>query len=89
MAKVKKTAKAKRDGDTPENFSFPLGKTNFLILGAGLAVLILGYVFMAWADHPDDFTTVTLAPILLMLAFAVLFPIGIMYRKNGDTPPQS
>ncbi|MGH1366658.1 MAG: hypothetical protein ACRBF0_24070 [Calditrichia bacterium] len=74
---------AKQKGSTnEETFSFPLDKTNLLILALGAVIIAVAYVFMAMPDHPDDFMTVTLAPLLLVLAFAVVIPFGIMYRKK-------
>lgn len=75
MAKVKKR-------QTAEKYHFPLDKTNYTILGIGLLVLIVGYIFMAIPDHPDDFLTRTLSPILLFIAYLVIIPIGIFYKKR-------
>ncbi len=66
-----------------EKFSFPLEKINFIILGIGVAVVIMGYVFMALPDNPDAFPTRTLSPIILVFAYLVIIPIGILYRPKG------
>ena len=47
---------------TPRNLAF---------LGAGLAAIILGYVLLANADN-------VFAPLLLVLGYAVLIPLGII-----------
>lgn len=44
---------------------------NLVLLGAGLAAIILGYVLLGGADN-------TLAPLLLVLGYAVLIPLGII-----------
>ena len=44
---------------------------NLALLGAGLAAIILGYVLLGGADN-------TLAPLLLVLGYAVLIPLGII-----------
>ena len=47
---------------TPKNLAF---------LGAGLAAIILGYVLLGAADT-------VFAPLLLVLGYAVLIPLGII-----------
>jgi uncharacterized membrane protein HdeD (DUF308 family) len=45
---------------------------NLALLGAGLLSIVLGYVLLGNADH-------TLAPLLLVLGYAVLIPLGIIF----------
>jgi len=75
MAKVKK----KQIG---ERYHFPLGKENYTILIIGLLVLIVGYIFMAIPDNPDDFLTRTLSPILLFIAYLIIIPVGLFYKNK-------
>ncbi len=77
MAKVK----AKKI-ETKQRFQFPLERTNFLILIFGLLVLIVGYIFMAVPEDPDAFLTRTLSPILLVIGYLVIIPIGLFYREK-------
>ena len=87
MAKIKQLKKESTkavDAANDKAFIFPLDSTNFIILGLGVALIILGYIFMAMPDHPDDFLTLTLAPIMLVLSFLVVIPFGLMYRKKTD-----
>lgn len=44
---------------------------NLALLAAGLLAIIVGYVLLGNADH-------TLAPLLLVLGYAVLIPLGII-----------
>ncbi len=61
--------------------SLPFGKENYQILGVGLLLIILGYV--ALAQQPWDGTMPLLvAPILLVVGYCVVIPIGILYRKR-------
>ncbi len=85
MAKIKQvqekeTRKKARHQEKEPLFRFPLEKRNFQILAAGIFLIIIGYIFMALPDHPDDFLTLTLAPIILVLSFFVIIPLGILYR---------
>lgn len=86
MAKIKQPASKAKSKIPAEKFHFPLGPNNFKILGVGVLILILGFVFMALPDHPDAFLTRTLAPVLLVFAFLVVIPVGLLYKeKKTDT----
>lgn len=65
---------------TPENPRMPLSSRNYILLAAGFAVVILGFVLMAGggSDSPDEFNyamfswrRITLAPILVVGGFAM------------------
>ncbi len=65
-------------------FHFPLKKVNFLIMGVGVFILILGYILMSIPHNPDDFLTRTLSPILLVIAYLIVIPVGLLYREKGE-----
>ena len=44
---------------------------NLALLAAGLAAIIIGYVLLGAADN-------VIAPLLLVLGYAVLIPLGII-----------
>jgi hypothetical protein len=70
--------------------SLPFTKTNYQILGAALLAIALGYV--ALSQPPWDGTMpLVVAPILLVLGYCVLVPLGILYRKKAtpQTPQQT
>ncbi len=79
MARVKEKRKV---GKKP--YEFPLGRANYLIIGVGVLLLIIGYVFMSLPDDPDAFLSRTLAPIILVIAYLIVIPIGIMYRERRE-----
>lgn len=65
---------------TPENPRMPLTRRNYILLAAGFAVVILGFILMAGggSDSPDEFDyamfswrRITLAPILVVGGFAM------------------
>ena len=70
----------------------PLGKHNFLIIGLGVVVILLGYLAMLH-DSVEGFLPLVLAPILLVGGYCVIIPLGILYRKtpprDGTTPSPS
>lgn len=70
-------AKEKKDNDK----QFALGKENFIILGIGFIVIVIGYLLMAGGggDDPNvfneselySFRRITLAPIVIMIGFII------------------
>ena len=84
-------AKAIRKSDkrrgTKED-KLPLGKENFYIIGVGLLVIVIGY--LALANGPiEGFLPLVLAPILLVLGYCVIIPLGILYKKSYITTSSS
>ena len=77
MAKIEK-AKAKK---SKTNDIFPLERENFIILGIGILFIVFGYISLS-GNTVEGFRQLTLAPILLILGYCVIIPIGIMYRKK-------
>lgn len=75
MKKERKTAQE----PAGENPRMPLTRRNYILLAAGFAVIVLGFVLMAGggSDSPDEFNyamfswrRITLAPILVIGGFA-------------------
>ena len=79
MAKAIKRKDHRRKGE-----HFPLHRENFLILGVGVLVIAAGYLAML-EGSVEGFLPVVAAPILLVLGYCVVIPIGILYRKRGST----
>jgi hypothetical protein len=83
MARIETKAVPKRK---PILDSLPFNKTNYRILGLGLLSIVLGYI--ALAQQPWDGTMpLVVAPILLVLGYCVLVPLGILYHRK--TVPES
>lgn len=62
----------------------PFSTTNYQILGAGLLVIVLGYV--ALSQSPWDGTMpLVVAPLLLVLGYCVIIPVGILYRRKNES----
>lgn len=78
MAKVVKTKQLKR---SKADDSLPFDRENYIILGIGLLVIVLGYVALS-GNTVEGFSQLTLAPILLVLGYCVIIPVGILYRKR-------
>jgi len=58
---------------------------NYQIIIAGVVVIILGYIALSM-DPWDGFMPLTVAPILLVVGYCVIIPIGIIYRKKKKEP---
>ncbi|MCB5284549.1 MAG: hypothetical protein LHW45_03030 [Candidatus Cloacimonetes bacterium] len=57
------------------NDRLQLGPVNFIILGVAAVLLILGYVIMSANE-------ITISPLLLILAYVVLIPFGLLYKSK-------
>ncbi len=71
---------------------FPLERGNFIILGIGLLTIVLGYVALS-GNQVEGFSQLTLAPILLVIGYCIIIPVGIIYRKrkppSGPPPAET
>lgn len=88
---VKKTSAKKEDKTfIANNSTFAFGRDNYMIILAGVCVLILGYLLMigGGAESPDQFNPeifstrrVTVAPVTLLIGFAIVL-FGIMKKPK-------
>ncbi len=81
MARVETKTTPKRK---PVLESLPFTKTNYQILGVGLVVIVLGYVALAQPPW-DSAMALNVAPILLVLGYCILIPLGILFRRKPST----
>jgi hypothetical protein len=81
MAKVVRRRDAARKRVQKEE-ALPLSRENFLILGGGLVVILAGYLAML-EGSVEGFLPLVLAPILLVLGYCVIIPVGILYRRSA------
>ena len=56
-------------------------KENYYIIIAGVAIIILGYILLAMGGVEDALALV-ISPIILVIGYCVVIPIGIMYRRK-------
>ncbi len=61
--------------------NLPLKRENFIILGAGLLVILAGYLAML-EGSVEGVLPLVVAPILLVLGYCFVIPFGILYRKK-------
>ena len=61
--------------------SWSYDKENYVLFGAGIITIILGYIIMATGDT-YSFQSLSLAPILLFIGYIILIPIALFYKKK-------
>ena len=58
-------------------------KTNYYLLALGLVVTFIGFYVMsigAW----NSFSSLVLSPIILFIAYIIIFPLSIFVRKKSE-----
>ena len=62
--------------------SWDFTTTNYILFGIGLALIIVGYLVMA-AGEVNSFQSLTLAPIMLFIAYIIVIPAALIYREKS------
>lgn len=83
---MKKIEKSRGSRKSKQDDIFPFERENFLILAAGVVVIILGYIALSGSSVEGTMPLVV-SPILLILGYCVIIPVGILYRKKEKAPP--
>ena len=63
--------------------SWSFGKINYYLFGIGLLVIMLGYIIMATGEV-NSFQSLTLAPIMLFIAYIIVIPAALIYREKSS-----
>lgn len=79
---AKRRGEAVRGPDAGER-GFRFGPVNFALMAAAGVAIVLGYVLL-------DGGSVTAAPLLLVLGYAILLPAGLLmgWRRLGSEDPR-
>ena len=72
----------------PSPVSIYWEKTNYLLFGLGMLLIILGFYFMGQGEWNSS-SSLVISPILLFLGFVVVMPASIFYRKKAATETES
>jgi uncharacterized membrane protein HdeD (DUF308 family) len=59
------------------------GKRNLYVLAIGIVTIIIGYIFMS-QPPVNSFWSITLAPIVLLIAYVFIVPYSLMLGKDED-----
>ncbi len=60
----------------------PLGKTHYLLVGIGVAVIALSYAGMYLENRADGFFSLFISPVLLVAAYALIL-FALLYRRKA------
>lgn len=55
-----------------------LTKKNILLIAIGIVLLIIGFICLA-SGPADNPVSLTVAPLILVLAYLVVIPLGILF----------
>ena len=61
--------------------ALPFTKVNYYLIAVGIGFVILGFIAMAEGSVEGTLPLVV-APILLVIGYCVIIPVGILYRKK-------
>lgn len=78
----KKTRVQKRTVESP--FKIYWEKQNYLFLAIGFVLIIVGFYFMTMGPW-DSNASLLISPILLFIAYVLIFPASIFFRKKTET----
>lgn len=81
MAKVRKQNLRKRGFVSPFNNYW--SKENYILLFVGILLLFVGYGLMGQGNW-DSSLSLTYSPIVLIVAYLIVFPLSIFYRKKSE-----
>jgi hypothetical protein len=79
----KKNVKTSSSKSLPSPFNIYWERTNYLLFGLGMLLIIFGFYFMSLGEW-DSSSSLLISPILLFLGFVVVMPASILYRKKSD-----
>jgi len=84
MAKTKTTTtKSSSRKQKIQHLHINLSNKNYMIIGVGIALIVLGYIFMS-ANSVDGFLPATVAPLFLVAGYCVVVPLGILYTDKTN-----
>ena len=84
MATKTKKKNVKTSGKSlPSTFNMNWERTNYILFGLGMLLIILGFYFMGQGEW-DSSSSLVISPILLFLGFVVVMPVSILYRKRSE-----
>lgn len=79
--KKKTTRQTKKTSVSPFNIYWD--KKNYYLLILGLLVTIIGFYFMTIGPW-DSFSSLIISPILLFIAYIIIFPLSMFLRKKSE-----
>lgn len=81
MAREKKTQKKKQIKF--QRWSIPFERPNFIFMGIGIFILVLGFYVMTFKPW-DSIYALVISPIILAIGYFVIFPLGILRKSHKE-----
>ncbi|GMU96148.1 hypothetical protein [Ignavibacterium sp.] len=81
MTKVKKRTAVKSSKKLPSPFNIYWEKNNYILLIVGIVITIIGYYLMSVGPWNSN-ESLVYSPIILFVAYVIIFPLAIIYRKK-------
>lgn len=72
----------------PSPFNMYWEKTNYLLLGFGMVLIVLGFFLLGQGEWNSS-SSLVISPILLFVGFVIVIPASILYRKKAVTETES
>ena len=79
--KRKSIKQTKKTSISPFNIYWE--KKNYYILTLGLLLTVVGFYFMTIGPW-NSFSSLVISPIILFIAYIVIFPLSIFLRKKSE-----
>lgn len=79
----KKTTKSVKKS-LPSPFNIYWDRTNYILFGIGLFLVVVGFYVMSLGEW-NSTSSLVVSPILLFVAFVIVIPASIFYRKKSDS----
>ncbi|MCA9744088.1 MAG: hypothetical protein H6695_00800 [Deferribacteres bacterium] len=77
MAKIKTKARSKKKKVVEREL--PFSRQNYIIFAVGVLLILIGYLALAQGPY-DSFSSMSIAPVLLVIGYCIVIPIAIMLR---------
>ena len=68
-------------------FSIYWNKVNYYLLALGILVTIIGFYVMSMGTW-NSVTSLVISPIILFIAYVIIFPLSIFFRKKSEEKNQ-
>ncbi len=82
----KSRSRARRTGRSASRRSaMVLAPINYLLLGACVAAIVIGFALMRIENEVDGFVSLYVSPIILLIGYIGVF-IAILYRPKREEP---
>ena len=81
--KIKKRTIKQTKKTSVSPFNIYWEKKNYYLLALGLLVTIIGFYFLTIGPW-DSFSSLVISPILLFIAYLIIFPLSIFLRKRTE-----